>query len=751
MMRWKGNGASSLAVLLWCSILEGVLVVLIGLLSPFWLPLRLYRAREAVAGRRRMLLLPDRSGSEDGSNVDESFVGKGGQGRGEVKSWTQEHAKAAAPVTVVEGLPDLGRRYLDFLAQALGRSREAAMAPAAPAPYIHGGGLPRYSDAPPENFYIDVSAYDEVVLTTEWEADGFLAACMLFAIVTAEARRAPVLPGLAERPYPLRTVIVGEGKTAQALEAIAAMRQTELIPPGCHIDVVEGRCATATTATVNKSQQESEQGDQEEEGVEEEEDKGGASRSFLAACSTPLLPLLKSLVLRSIFGRFCCMSGAQRRRRRRQLDSAGAKLRELFAANRRQNQRVLVIALKPPQDLVEVLLEGKQGWSSSSSSSSWWWRWIPKRRRGGTFEHVDLLVSGGFSSAFAAAGDGGKGDPQWSQRRGRSPTSRGNNAAGKLLSRDKAEEAMAQVNRVFIVQLDDLAGPYGFPRAIAPDRTPTLSAAMAGARGILPSCLRRVIAASNHLALTGFPDKVASAISAGRYSNEELRATASSIAAAAAAAEEPGMGRGRVAELGACMADLIASDYEALEAAGLRPGTQQALFRSLDVGMALADVTAAWALACQDAVHWESCPRVGIDASAGRVVPLHDGGGAREGYARKYDYGRRQSSKKGERFSEESVRRGVREFCDDVDDFEDGGDFGDFKGGKGDVRGGKGEQQQQQSEAAAASVRNSEGVCGRVSGVLATGFAGGFERLEDQEAGYAAFAAFLVRVLDQMP
>lgn len=65
--------------------MEGVLVVLIGLLSPFWLPLRLYRAREAVAGRRRRLLLPDRSGSEDGSNVDESFVGKGGQGRGEVK------------------------------------------------------------------------------------------------------------------------------------------------------------------------------------------------------------------------------------------------------------------------------------------------------------------------------------------------------------------------------------------------------------------------------------------------------------------------------------------------------------------------------------------------------------------------------------------------------------------------------------------------------------------------------------------
>lgn len=36
-------------------------------------------------------------------------------------------------------------------------------------------------------------------------------------------------------------------------------------------------------------------------------------------------------------------------------------------------------------------------------------------------------------------------------------------------------------------------------------------------------------------------------------------------------------------------------------------------------------------------------------------------------------------------------------------------------------------------------------------GFLATGFAEGFERIEDQEAGYASFTAFLVRVLDQMP
>lgn len=60
-----------------------------------------------------------------------------------------------------------------------------------------------------------------------------------------------------------------------------------------------------------------------------------------------------------------------------------------------------------------------------------------------------------------------------------------------------------------------------------------------------------------------------------RYANEDLRVRASSIAAAAAVAEQPGMGGGRAAwaELGARMADLIASDFEALEAAGLRYGT----------------------------------------------------------------------------------------------------------------------------------------------------------------------------------
>jgi len=99
-------------------------------------------------------------------------------------------------------------------------------------------------------------------------------------------------------------------------------------------------------------------------------------------------------------------------------------------------------------------------------------------------------------------------------------------------------------------------------------------------------------------------------------------------------------------------------------------------------------------------------------------------------------------------------------FCDDGEDYEDGGDLGDggLKRGKGDARGRRGERQREGEATAWAGRGCDDGVsCGggdggeRVGAFLATGFADGFERLEDQEAGYAAFAAFLVRVLDQMP
>ncbi|CAM9912535.1 unnamed protein product, partial [Ectocarpus fasciculatus] len=388
-------------------------------------------------------------------------------------------------------------------------------------------------------------------------------------------------------------------------------------------------------------------------------------------------------------------------------------------------------------------------------------RWLSGRRRGlaratgrggrgrSPYKHVDLFVSGGFSGALRGQREGGRGSASGHsrrQRRHRRPCASGD----EELSRHDVEEALARVNRVLVVQLEDLVRPYGFPRAIAPDRTPTLAAAVAGARGVLPSCLRRVIAASNHLALTEFPDKVASAISAGRYANEELRVTASSIAAAAVA-EEPGMGRGRVAELGACMADLIASDFEALELAGLSPGTQQAVFRSLDVGMALSDVAAAWALVRQDAVCWESCPRVGLDHSAGRLISLGDGRRAEEtGENSSGRRGRSSSCSSGSVEGEASRAGG-----DDGDIFEDGGaPLCRTRGKKGDARGGKGEQHQRRREEEEKTVvqRTGDDSCGScVGGFLATGFADGFERLEDQEAGYGAFAGFIVRVLDQMP
>lgn len=61
-----------------------------------------------------------------------------------------------------------------------------------------------------------------------------------------------------------------------------------------------------------------------------------------------------------------------------------------------------MIALKPPRDLVKVLLEGKKG--------PWWWRGAGGGRgSGATFHHVDLFVSGGFSGGCAGGGGDGAG------------------------------------------------------------------------------------------------------------------------------------------------------------------------------------------------------------------------------------------------------------------------------------------------------------------------------------------------------
>lgn len=91
----------------------------------------------------------------------------------------------------------------------------------------------------------------------------------------------------------------------------------------------------------------------------------------------------------------------------------------------------------------------------------------------------------------------------------------------------------------------------------------------------------------------------------------------------------------------------------------------------------------------------------------------------------------------------------------DVDDFKDGGESQrgtGFKRGKGDARGCRGQLRAEVVDRLGGDGDFSGNGCGSVSGgFVATGFADGFKRLEDQEAGYASFAAFLVRVLDQMP
>ena len=87
---------------------------------------------------------------------------------------------------------------------------------------------------------------------------------------------------------------------------------------------------------------------------------------------------------------------------------------------------------------------------------------------------------------------------------------------------------------------------------------------------------------------------------------------------------------------------------------------------------------------------------------------------------------------------------------EDVDDSEDGGDrrVGFFKRRKGDARECTGEA----GMSAGTKSGGCDGFPNSSGGVfMATGFAEGRTRLEDQEVGYAAFAAFLVRALDQMP
>ncbi|CAB1097991.1 unnamed protein product [Ectocarpus sp. CCAP 1310/34] len=167
-MESDGKGGSALVLLLWYKVLEGVLVLLIGVLSTFWLPLPLYRLREAVTCRRRRLRLLRQSeecGGKAGGGADSKAIrpvggreagnggGHGHTNEGAAESLTRQEPKSAA--AAADGFPDLGRRYLDFLAQALGQSHSAAAAAIA-AP-DRRPGLPRNGGGHPEGCFVDVS------------------------------------------------------------------------------------------------------------------------------------------------------------------------------------------------------------------------------------------------------------------------------------------------------------------------------------------------------------------------------------------------------------------------------------------------------------------------------------------------------------------------------------------------------------------------------------------------------------------
>lgn len=99
------------------------------------------------------------------------------------------------------------------------------------------------------------------------------------------------------------------------------------------------------------------------------------------------------------------------------------RLREILTSNKRLQQRVLVVAMKPPRDLVKVLLEREWGWGS-----------------GGGGGHVDLLVSKSFSSAL---GEAGMGD------------------AMRQLGDLDMDRALRMLHRVFVVQVVNSEGGEG--------------------------------------------------------------------------------------------------------------------------------------------------------------------------------------------------------------------------------------------------------------------------------------------------
>lgn len=103
----------------------------------------------------------------------------------------------------------------------------------------------------------------------------------------------------------------------------------------------------------------------------------------------------------------------------RLLDFSLLRMREILRGSRRTEQRILIVAMKPPRDLVKVLLE-RRGWGG--------FQW----GGGEEFDNVDLLISKSFSDVVDGAGPGVREQQE-----------------GAL----DVDEAMRELHRVFVVQV----------------------------------------------------------------------------------------------------------------------------------------------------------------------------------------------------------------------------------------------------------------------------------------------------------
>lgn len=173
--------------------------------------------------------------------------------------------------------------------------------------------------------------------------------------------------------------------------------------------------------------------------------------------------------------------------------------------------------------------------------------------------------------------------------------------------------------------------------------------------------------------------------------------------------------------------------------------------------MCLSDVAVPWALLCQHRVYWQHFSRLTttagktspISSAEGRILPWCGGSsdGDIGGVGRSLggvEGGVYYSSDEYCLCGDACCERGDTTVCSSCMD----GKELKLKGGNGGVLKEYGLDERSESREEGDDVQWREGF----KGFVATGFADETgERQEDQEAGYADFAAFLGRVLDQMP